>query len=414
MKDKMVDYVLKHSKKRDQELKYDFMSPLLEIIERPAHTGGKVIIYALFSLLVFVIVWACLSKVDVVVTGSGSVKPIGDINTIQSYSSGTIKAIHISEGQYVKKDDLLMELATDGVTVDVNQINYQVSALNLQLDLYNKIQSGIDITNTSEKKYDEKMQSLALTVIESEKNYKNKLQVLELQKKDKELNYQLAVNKKEKYASIPEYQSELHNQDIMIQQYKISVEEAEKNIQNAKTEHDTYIAKSISEIKNKLTELNSQLEKANINQNYQKITSPVNGYINSIAVNTIGGVVSPTQKLFTIVPSEAPVEMVCYVKNKDIADINVGDKVEIKLEAYPYSKYGTVPGKVTYISPSSFVDKKSGSVYLIKVKINNKNKKIDIKTGLSGSIEIKVGKRSVMSYFLDPIVEGLESSLKEK
>ena len=75
MDNKMTEYILKHSRKKDRELKYDFMPPLLEIIERPAHKAGTVIILGVFSLLITAIIWACLSKIDVVVTASGSVQP---------------------------------------------------------------------------------------------------------------------------------------------------------------------------------------------------------------------------------------------------------------------------------------------------------------------------------------------------
>ena len=78
-----------------------------------------------------------------------------------------------------------------------------------------------------------------------------------------------------------------------------------------------------------------------------------------------------------------PVEMVCYVKNMDIADIEIGMEAEIKLEAYPYNKYGTVKGKVKYISPNAFVSEQTGSVYLVKLEITDKNDEIDVISGLS-------------------------------
>lgn len=140
----------------------------------------------------------------------------------------------------------------------------------------------------------------------------------------------------------------------------------------------------------------------------------MNGYINSIAVNNIGETVTSAQQVVTIVPADTPVEMVCYVKNMDIADIKVGMDAEIKLEAYPYNKYGTVKGKVKYISPSSFQNEKMGSVYLVKLDVDDSNPNINVMSGLSGAVEVKIGTQSVMHYFLDPIVKGFGDSLKEK
>lgn len=98
----------------------------------------------------------------------------------------------------------------------------------------------------------------------------------------------------------------------------------------------------------------------------------------------------------------------------DIADIEIGMEAEIKLEAYPYNKCGTVKGTVKYISPSSFNSEQLGSVYLVKLKLDDSNDNIDIMSGLPGSVEVKIGKQSIMRYFLDPIVKGFGESLKEK
>lgn len=106
--------------------------------------------------------------------------------------------------------------------------------------------------------------------------------------------------------------------------------------------------------------------------------------------------------------------MVCYVKNMDIADIEIGMEPEIELEVYLYNKCGTVKVTVKYISPSSFNSEQLGSVYLVKSELDDSNDNIDIMSGLSGSLEVKIGKQSVMRYLLNPIVNGFGESLKEK
>ena len=131
-------------------------------------------------------------------------------------------------------------------------------------------------------------------------------------------------------------------------------------------------------------------------------------------VNTLGETVTSAQQLVTIVPDNTPNEMICYVKNTDIADVELGMEAEIKLEAYPYNKYGTVKGTVKYISPSSFANEQLGSVYIVKLEIDDSNENINIISGLSGAVEVKTDKRTVMDYFLEPIIKGFGDSLKEK
>lgn len=146
MDNKLTEYVLKHSKKRDKELKYDFMPSLLEIIERPAHKAGTVIIVGVFTLLIAVIIWACISKLDVVITSSGSMQPIGNLNVVQSYSSGTVKSINVAEGEYVEKGAILIELDTEVLEIDVNQLNSQKEILETQQEIYKKIRDGKDVS----------------------------------------------------------------------------------------------------------------------------------------------------------------------------------------------------------------------------------------------------------------------------
>ena len=207
---------------------------------------------------------------------------------------------------------------------------------------------------------------------------------------------------------------EAEMQELMVQQYELAKDQADVKIKDTKTQYSSQVNSKLSEISGQLDEIETNLEKYSLSKDYQYITAPVSGHINSINVNTIGAAVTSAQELVTIVPDNTPVEMVCYVKNMDIADVEIGMETEIKLEAYPYNKYGTVKGKVKYISPSAFVSEQMGSVYLVKIEITDKHDDIDIISGLSGSVEIKTDKRTVMDYFLEPIKKGFGESLKEK
>lgn len=157
----------------------------------------------------------------------------------------------------------------------------------------------------------------------------------------------------------------------------------------------------ISKIDGQLDEVNSSLEKYRLFKEYRKITAPVSGYLNSISVNTIGETVISAEQLVTIVSDNMPVEMVFYVKNMDIADVEIGMETEVNLESYHYNKYCTVKGTVKYISPSSFNSEQLGDVYLVKLEITDVLEGINIVCRLSGSVEIKTDKRTVMEYFLD-------------
>ena len=415
MDNKLTEYALKHSKKHDKELKYDFMPSMLEIIERPAHKAGTVIILGVFSLLIAAIIWACLSKTDIVVTSSGTIQPVGNISSLNSYASGTIKSINIEEGAYVKAGDVLIELDTQSLDIDADTLNNQKKVLEAQKQIYTMIRNSEDVASVDVSKYDADLQPYILSIIDNDRAYHNNLSTLESVKENAALNRDIANIKLEEYNTNENIsQAEYDAQKLVVKQTENEFIQAETNVLKAQITYSEQINSNLSEINGKLRQIEADLEKYRLSIENQKIVAPVNGYINNIAVNNIGETVTSAQQVVTIVPADTPVEMVCYVKNMDIADIKVGMDAEIKLEAYPYNKYGTVKGTVKYISPSSFNTEKMGSVYLVKLDVDNSNPKIDVMSGLTGAVEVKVGKRSIRRYFLDPIVKGFGDSMKEK
>lgn len=413
MDNKLTEYILKHSRRHDRELKYDFMPSLLEIIERPMHRAGTIIILSGFTLLIAVVVWACLSEIDVVITSNGSIQPAGNVNVVEAYVSGTVKGIYVAEGQHVNQGDVLIELDTQSIDIDVNQLDYQKEILEAERGIYEQLQSEKSADEIDISKYGEDIHPFLQAILDTDLSYYNSLENLELEKTNTELNQKIAQLQLEEYQSGGTTRQQ-ESEKLTIQQYDNAMEQIELQIYDAKTQYSAQINSRLSEIDGQLEEINNGLEKYNLSKEYQTITAPVSGYVNSVGVNTFGETVSMAEQLITIVPDNEPIEMVCYVKNMDIADIEIGMEAEIKLEAYPYNRYGTVRGVVKYISPSAFTSEQLGSVYLVKLDIEDMNETINIFSGLSGTVEIKIGKRTIMDYFMEPIIKGFGDSLKEK
>lgn len=414
MNNALTEYILKHGKKRDKELKYDFMPSLLEIIERPAHKAGTVIIIGIFTLLIGAIIWACLSEIDVVITASGSVQPIGNLNVVKTYSGGTVKSINVSEGDFVEQGDVLIELDSEALDIDVNQLQNQRKILEAQRDIYKMIIDGSDLSEIKANGYSDDLKPYIQSILDSNADYRNSLANLENEKSSAEINHEIAKLQLEQYQDTGGTERQIKAQKLTVEQHALTVENADLQISGIKAQYSSQINSNISEVNNKLDEIETNLEKYRLSTEYQNITTPVSGYVNSVGVNTLGETVTSAQQLVTIVPDNTPNEMLCYVKNTDIADIELGMEAEIKLEAYPYNKYGTVKGTVKYISPSSFTNEQLGNVYIVKLDIDGGSENINIISGLSGAVEIKTDKRTVMDYFLEPIVKGFGESLKEK
>ena len=168
------------------------------------------------------------------------------------------------------------------------------------------------------------------------------------------------------------------------------------------------LSASLSEIRNKRT----QLEKTK-----QLLKSPIDGYVNTIFVHTIGGVVSPAEKIMTIVPKDAKMQIKAKVLNQDVGFIEPDMPVSIKVDTYNFQKYGILDGIVTIVSPNSIKDEHLGDIYEVYIDPKNttlmvEGKEQTIKYGMTTTNEIKIGKRRIIEFFIYPLIKYMDESIK--
>ena len=168
------------------------MPSLLEIIERPAHKAGTIIITGIFTLLVAAVIWACLSKIDIVTTSTGSVQPVGNVNVVEAAASGTVKSINVTEGQFVKEGDILVELDSQSIEIDAGQLNKQIDIFKTQIKVYNMIKSGKTSSDIDISKYSDELKPFVQVITDTDISYHNNLSQLENEKSNADLNYQIA------------------------------------------------------------------------------------------------------------------------------------------------------------------------------------------------------------------------------
>lgn len=177
----------------------------------------------------------------------------------------------------------------------------------------------------------------------------------------------------------------------------------------AELSHDIgAMSASLAEIRNKKVQLEKQK---------QILKSPIDGYVNNIFVHTIGGVVTPAEKIMTIVPKDASKIIKAQVLNQDAGFVEVGMPVSIKVDTYNFQKYGILNGVVTVVSPNSIEDEKLGPVYEVYIEPKNttllvEGKEQSIKYGMSTTNEIKIGKRRIIEFFIYPLIKYMDESIK--
>lgn len=287
--------------------------------------------------------------------------------------------------------------------------------------------------SSSINEFDEKMDGLRLTIksLEAEKfstsvnvrKYKKVLPLIKLRKDSLEkLNNQSLVSN-DQYMQL--------QQEYIEQQEALAYEEARTNeilarIEGSKQKQDTFVAEFIRQ---KNTELNryerelegitQELNKALTKDKQQQLHAPESGVIESLAIYTIGGVVTPAQALMQLVPLERELIVEAGLANKDIGFVRKGQIAEIKLEAFPFMKYGVIHGEISNVSTDAIEHERLGLVFPLKVVmhkgqivVNGSN--IDLQAGMQVTVEVKTGERRIIEFLLAPVLRGLDEGIRER
>jgi hemolysin D len=186
------------------------------------------------------------------------------------------------------------------------------------------------------------------------------------------------------------------------------IAEARKTVQDALNDANRIAASSAQDV-----------QKAMAHGDLLKLTAPVDGTVQQLSVHTVGGVVPAAQPLMQIVPKQATLEMEAFMENKDVGFVQAGQDAQVKIDAFEYTKYGTIPAKVSHVSKDAIQDEKRGLIYSVKVvltqpTINVNGREVPLSPGMSGSVEIKTGTRRVIEYVLAPLLQHGRESLRER
>jgi hemolysin D len=172
----------------------------------------------------------------------------------------------------------------------------------------------------------------------------------------------------------------------------------------------------LSEKEKQITQLKASIQEAAFKNARQTLVSPVDGYVHELMVHTIGGVVTPAQKVLSVVPVNMPLLVQTTVLNKDIGFVKIGMPVALKIDTFDFQKYGTLKGKVQQIDRDSQDDPKLGPVYTVYVTPVQHTLLIDghwqpLTTGLSLTAEIKTGQRHIIEFFIYPLIKHLNEGM---
>jgi len=440
----------------------NFVSPLHS--QKNAKIDSKVLL--LFFVIIFffagAFIWAYFSEIDELTRGEGKVIPSEKIKTIQSLDGGLISDILVKEGSIVKAGQDLMKIDTTRfeASLEENKQTYfhlLVTKIRLEaeskIDLKKPIPKLIyskEILNKA-KKFSIDDSRLFLSRIDELKStcdifqvqLKQKQQELkELRSKSSQLRksvalvreekttMQLLVNRRSKSKvdlirikkELAQLEGELNTTYVSIPKAKYAIEEAKKRVDEKTKIFRAEASNELQKINTEIKKYESKLVAEEDKLDKTVLSSPVDGIVKQINVNTIGGVVKSGMELIEIVPQSDSLLIEAKIDPKDIAFINPSQKAIVKITAYDFSIYGGLDGKIIEISADSIVDKNDKnqkSYYKVVIKtdknyLEKNNQKLPIIPGMITSVDIITGKKSILDFILKPILKTKQNALHER
>jgi hemolysin D len=453
-----------------------FLPAALEIVETPPSPLGRATAFSIAAVFAVAVAWACLGTVDIVATAPGKLIPSGRTKTIQPFETGVVRSIKVHDGQAVKSGDVLIELDTTITAAELGRLKGDL--LSAQLDIARtraalaRNEDPISAFKPPADATPAQIEMHRRFLVSQAAEQNAKLAGIDQQVKQKEAEratFEASIEKikatlaplqqrveirqqlfqKElgsKLTYLTEYQEYVgQQQEISVMQRRSSEADAAISVlmetrTKALAEYERGLFESLAKAEEKAAGLTQDTIKAEQRTSLQRLTAPIDGMVQQLAVHTIGGVVTPAQMLMLVVPTESRLEIEAMVSNRDIGFVEPGHDAAIKIDTFNFTRYGLLQGKVLSISQDAITRNKpmdrgneasAGAeapssepkgqelVFAARISIDRsqmeiENKRVNLSPGMAVTVEIKTGSRRIISYLLSPLARYKQESLRER
>ncbi|GGA67649.1 HlyD family type I secretion periplasmic adaptor subunit [Neiella marina] len=432
-------------------------------------TGARQMLWAIAAFVVVAIIWAALAEIDEVAVGTGKVIPSQHLQVIQNLEGGIVAEIFITEGQAVSAGEPLLRLDDTQFRANFREKNQAyddnrvvIARLKDEIASAAVIADGSLGTSAATPLTDQHLTELATELpelVEREKivlagrlnGMVSALEVLDEQYAQSEsdllalegkleslkLSYELSQQEvalmrplvEEGVVSQIEFLQKLREENNLkgdMDAARLAIPKAQKAMNESLEKRQELASKFRSESLRELSKIEAelrQLQESRVGLQDKVVRtlvrSPVNGTIQTLNINTVGGVVQPGMNLVEIVPMDGRLLVEARIKPEDIAFIRNGLDAMVKFTAYDFAIYGGLAGKVVHVSPDTMVDEEGISYYLVRVEtdqsyLGQELQPLPIITGMMTSVDIMTGKKSVLDYLMKPITRARENALRER
>lgn len=364
----------------------EFLPAVLEIQESPPSPVGRAVALNIAALFGVAILWAMFGTIDIIAVAQGKIVPGDRSKVIQPLEAGVIKAIHVQDGSRVKAGDPLIDIDTTASPDQARLTNERLASLTEIARLRALLADKDDFTPPAGANAD---------LVRTERDHL----------RDQLTEYRALKNQAQVY------------RELLDKQYvaKVQYLDAEQKRAAKMNEFTAALAAAETRVRSQAQDL----VKAETRADQQHLAAPIDGVVQQLAVHTVGGVVTPAQQLMVVAPEEGSLEVEAILENRDIGFVNEDQEAEIKIDAFPFTRYGTIDGKVVSLSKDAVQIDKVGLVYTARVNLNRatiqiENKQVRLSPGMTVAVEIKTGQRHVIEYFLSPLIQAARNSIRER
>jgi hemolysin D len=430
----------------------EFQPDAAELEQRKLPWATRSTLYVLAAALVAGIAWASLSSIDRVVTSRGKLVTTASTMVVQPLETSTVRTIEVKVGDIVRAGDTLATLDQTFSEADAGQLRDKVQSLGAQIArLDSEIADRVYRIDARGANDEERLQETIH--LRRRAQYVARIEAfdqqvararagIETKRADREaLNRRLVVLRELEGMRGTLFEKDLGSKillldarnnrlqlerDLQLQANEIT--ELEHEVSRARAEREAFVQewrqKAAEELVTARREHDGtvkQLEKATRRNAAFRLTAPADAIVLEIAQRSVGSVLKEAEPLLTLVPLDVPLEAEVMIEAKDIGHVAADAIVRVKLDAYPFQKHGTLDGRLRTISEDSFTDKdKQGREGLYRARValganalREVPQSFRLIPGMTVTAEIKAGERTVMSYFLYPLLRGLDESIRE-
>ncbi len=441
------------SKQKYDANDYEYMSSLSEAILQKTPNASNKLIWLVVIGVGWLIYWASIAQIDERTRGMGKVIPSQQLQVVQNLEGGVVTAILVKEGDFVKKGQILLKINDTSFASSYEEsklrfIELKAKSLRLAAEansrkfevpkkLSDNLKKQIIYEQSLYKTNQEQLNKKKQIFLEQIKQKKNAL--IELKAKVSHLKESLSLMKQEMKIEEPLMKKGIISQ-VEFLQLRRQANNIKGDLQAAKLSAPR-IKSSISEIIRKKSEVNlefrnrakkelnktiAEMSRLSEAQNGLKdkvkrtfVRAPTDGTVKRLLINTISGVVKPGMDILEIVPTEDSLLIEAKIKPRDVAYLRPGLEAMVKFTAYDFSIYGGLKGKLTFISADTITDKKGRSFYKVYIKTDKRylvyrKHHLNIKVGMTASVDILTGKKTVLDYILKPILKAKQNALRER